>query len=114
MGLKKEQPCTIRLTSSQELWLRKNYPHVSTDVCALILGMSRRTVIRKARKLGLRKTEQFMKEAQAHTARRARESHIKNGTYPPKDYYSPNLQKGEPYRFKSCNRDAADTGIVAV
>ncbi len=41
-----------------------------------------------------------MKEVQAHTSKKARESHLRNGTYPPKGYYSPNLQKGKPYQFR--------------
>lgn len=100
MGLKKDQPCKIHLTPQQELWMKIHWPHMSNEICALILGISHRSVVRQARRLGLQKTEQFMKECQAHTSKRAKESHIKNGTYPAKGYYSPNLQKGEAYQFK--------------
>lgn len=100
MGLKKDQPNKIHLTREQELWMRTHYPHMSTEICALILGISHSSVTRQARRLGLNKTEQFMKECQAHTSKRAHESHLKNGTYPAKGYYSPNLQKGEAYQFK--------------
>ena len=100
LGLKKEQPNTIHLTSEQQRWMRLHYPHMATEICALILGISPRSVTRQARRLGLRKTEQFMKECQAHTSKRAKESHLKNGTYPAKGVLSPNLQKGEQYRFK--------------
>ena len=100
MGLKKDQPNKIHLTREQELWMRTHYPHISTEICALILGISHSSVTRQARRLGLNKTEQFMKECQAHTSKRAHESHLKNGTYPAKGYYSPNLQKGEAYQFK--------------
>ena len=50
--------------------------------------------------MGLSKTAQFMRECQAHTSKRAPESHRRNGTYPAKGYYSPNLQKGAKYQFK--------------
>lgn len=101
LGLKKEQPCKIRLTPSQVLWLRNNYPHISTEVCALILGVSHRTVSRRARALGLAKTEAYRREAHAHGVELARQTALRNGSYPPKGYYSPNLQKGEAYRFRS-------------
>lgn len=100
MGLRKEQPCKIHLSQQQELWLKVNFPHVSNGICALMLGLPESTVIRKAHALGLKKTQQFMKECQLHTAKRAKESHIRNGTYPAKGYYSPNLQKGEAFQFK--------------
>lgn len=100
MGLKKDHPCKINLTPKQELWMKIHWPHMSNEICALILGISHRSVVRQARRLGLQKTEQFMKECQAHTSKRAKESHLKNGTYPAKGYYSPNLQKGAQYQFK--------------
>lgn len=100
MGLKKEQPNKIHLTQQQELWMKINWPHMSNEICALMLGISLRSVVRQARRLGLQKTEQFIKECQAHTSKRAKENHLKNGTYPAKGYYSPNLQKGEAYQFK--------------
>lgn len=100
LGLWKEQPCKIRLTPSQELWMKRNWPHMSNGICAMYLGISLRSVIRQARRLGLEKTPQFMRECQAHTARKAKESHERNGTYPAKGWYSPNLRKGERYQFK--------------
>jgi DNA-binding MurR/RpiR family transcriptional regulator len=84
----------------QTLWLRRNFPDMATAICALYLGVSESSVKRIAYAMGLQKTAQFMREAQAHAARRAKESHLRNGTYPPKGWYSPNLQKGQQYRFK--------------
>lgn len=101
LGLHKEQPCKIRLDERRTLWLKLNFPHMSNAVCAALLDISPRSVVRLARRLGLKKTAQFMSEAQAHTARRAKESHLKNGTYPAKGWYSPNLQKGREYQFGS-------------
>ncbi len=64
------------------------------EICATYLGVSLRTVNRLAADMNLRKTAQFMKESQAYTSRKAKESHLRNGTYPAKGYYSPNLRKG--------------------
>lgn len=100
LGLKKDQPNKIHLTREQEIWMRCHFPHMATEICALMLGISPRSVVRQARRLGLQKTEQFIKECQAHTAKKAKDSHLKNGTYPAKGWYSPNLQKGEAYQFK--------------
>lgn len=100
LGLHKRQPRRIELTEDRELWLKLNFPHMSNRICALILGISERSVNRLAKRLGLRKTERFMEECRAHTARKAKESHLRNGTYPPKGVYNANLQKGGPYRFR--------------
>lgn len=100
LGLSKEHPSKIRLTDEQTRWLVKNFPHMSNGICALYLGISLRSVSRIARELELRKTPQFMAECQAYTAKKAQESHRKNGTYPPKGVYPPNLRKGEKYQFK--------------
>lgn len=101
IGLRrKEQPGKIHLTLEQQLWLRRNFPDMANAICALYLGVSESSVVRLARRMGLQKTAQFMREAQAHAVKRARESHLRNGTYPPKGWYSPNLQKGQQYRFK--------------
>ena len=100
IGLRrKEQPGKIILTEQQRFWMRRNYPDMANAICALYLGVSVSSVVRLARRMGLQKTAQFMREAQAHAARRARESHLRNGTYPPKGWYSPNLQKGAAHRF---------------
>lgn len=101
IGLRrKEQPGKIHLTLEQQMWMRRNFPGMATAICALYLGVSESSVKRIAYAMGLQKTPQFMREAQAHAVKRARESHLRNGTYPPKGWYSPNLQKGQQYRFK--------------
>lgn len=98
LGLpKKDDPKKINLESRDLLWLKLNYPHMRTEICALKLGISLRSCVRIARKLGVTKTPQFMKECQAFTARKAKESHLRNGTYPPKGFIIPG---GELYRFK--------------
>lgn len=94
---KKQDPNKIRLSDSDMLWLKLNYPHTRTLICALKLGISLRSCVRLARKLGVEKTPQFMRECQEFTSRKAKESHIANGTYPPKGFIIPG---GEKYRFK--------------
>lgn len=104
LGLpKKPDPNTIRLTGGQQLWLRLNYPHMRNELCAGHLGMSVSSCVRWARRLGLEKTAEFMRECQAFTTRMAKESNIRNGTYPPKGVVNANLAKGERYRFKKKN-----------
>lgn len=93
-------PARIVLAEEQKLWLRLNFPHMSNGICALRLGVSERTVCRMARQYRLEKTPQFMAECRAHTARKAKESHLRNGTYPPKGLVNGNLAKGAPFRFK--------------
>ena len=100
LGFKKNHSCRIDLTPEEQRWLKANYPHMATIVCALKLGISQRTCVRRARELGVYKTEQFMKEAQAHTSKRAKESHLRNGTYNPKGVIPVNLLKGSTHRFK--------------
>lgn len=90
----------IRLAQEQKNWLRRNYPDMANAICALYLGVSESSVARIAHGMGLRKTEQFMREAQLHAAKKAKESHLRNGTYPPKGWYSPNLQKGKEWQIK--------------
>lgn len=96
----KKAPNQIQLSTTDMLWLKNNYPHMRTVICAMKLGISLRSCVRMARKLGVEKTEQFMKETQAVTARKAKESHLAHNTYPPKGVINENIAKGEAYRFK--------------
>lgn len=101
MGLpKRDDPKKLELSDSQRTWLKRNYPHMRTEICAMHLGISHSSTVRLARKLGVNKTDQFVRECQQFTARKAKESHLKNGTYPPKGVVTANLAKGEKYRFK--------------
>lgn len=98
LGLpKKDDPNKIKLNDWDLRWLMLNYPHMRTEICALKLGISLRSCVRIARKLGVEKTAQFMKECQAFTSLKAKESHLRNGTYPPKGFIIPG---SEQYRFK--------------
>lgn len=97
IGLHKDQPCKIKLSQEQIWWLKRNYKDIRNDVCATYLGISLRSVVRIARYYGLEKSPQFMKDCQAFTAKKAKESHLRNGTYPPKGFIIPNREK---YYFK--------------
>lgn len=96
----KKDPKQIQLSTSDMLWLKNNYPHMRNEICAMKLGISLRSCVRLARKLGVEKTEQFMRDRQAITARKAKESHLAHNTYPPKGVINENIAKGEAYRFK--------------
>lgn len=101
LGLpKKKDPNIIELDIEQIIWLKSNYPYIRTELCALRLGISPRSVTRFARKFKLVKTPSFMKDCQRYTAQKAKESHLANGTYPPKGIVNENLKKGEAFRFK--------------
>lgn len=96
----KENPSKIHLSTVDIIWLKNNFPHMRNEICAMKLGISMRSCIRIAHKLGLEKTREFMVSCQKITAKKAKESHIRNGTFPPKGVLNPNLSKGAPYRFK--------------
>lgn len=80
----------MEVTASQEAWLIKHYKHTKNAEVAAHLGISESTMHRIVRKLGLKKTPQFMRKCQQATTAAAKESHLRNGTYPPKGYIIPN------------------------
>lgn len=80
----------MEITASQEAWLVKHYKHTKNAEVAAHLGISESTMHRIVRKLGLKKTPQFMRKCQQATTAAAKESHLRNGTYPPKGYVIPN------------------------
>lgn len=85
------------LTDRQETWLKKHFKNTkNADLCEK-LGISETALHRYARQFGLTKTKQFMKKVQANTAAKAKESHLKHGTYPPKGYRIP---RSEEFQFK--------------
>ena len=53
---------------------------------------------RFARELGLTKSRQHMRKTQRNAADKAKASHLRNGTYPPKGYIIP---RSEEFRFKA-------------
>lgn len=85
----------IVLTPQQERWLTNHFKHTKNSECAERLGISLRSVVRIARKLGLTKSRQFMARCQRETSDAAKESHRRNGTYPPKGFRIPKSEVGQ-------------------
>lgn len=97
----------IELTPEQERWLERHFRHTRNAEAADRLGISVRSLVRIARRLGLAKSRQFMRAAQRNAADRARESHLRNGTYPPKGFIIP---RSEEFRFKPGETSAQRIG----
>lgn len=87
----------ITLTPEQEKWLIAHFKHTKNEEIGERLGISQSSVHRFARELGLTKTKQFMRKVQKNTSERAKASHLRNGTYPPKGYRIP---RSEEFQFK--------------
>lgn len=85
------------LTEEEVKWLGKHFRNTKNAELAARLGISESSVHRYARELGLKKTPQFIRKCQTATALAAKESHIRNGTYPPKGYRIP---RSEEFQFK--------------
>ena len=88
------QGVKIVLTEKQEAWLIKHFKHTKNDEIATKFGIAPTSAIRLARKLGLKKTPQFVAKCQREMAEAAKRSHLINGTYPPKGYQIPGKEKG--------------------
>lgn len=93
----------IELTPEQERWMRAHFKHTLNDDIMERFGWSEGTLHRFARRLGLKKTPQFRRKTQLNAAAKAKASHLKNGTYPPKGYIIPG---SEEYRFRK-----GETGV---
>ena len=87
----------IVLTAKQEAYLVKHFKNTKNDVLMAKLGLKFSTFHRIVRKLGLKKTKQFMHKTQKACSDAAKASHIKNKTYPPKGYRIP---RSEEFQFK--------------
>ena len=88
----------ITLTPEQERWLVAHFRHTRNEEIGERLGISQSSLHRFARELGLTKTRQFMRKQQRNAADKAKESHLRNGTYPPKGYRIP---RSEEFQFKA-------------
>ena len=87
----------VILSDKERTWLLRHFKHTRNEDILARLGISASTLYRIVRELGLGKSPQHLKKCQEHAARKARESHLANGTYPPKGYVIPG---SENYRFK--------------
>lgn len=88
----------ITLTQEQERWLKAHFRHTRNEEIGERLGISETTMHRFARELGLTKSRQHMRKTQRNAADKAKESHLRNGTYPPKGYRIP---RSEEFQFKA-------------
>lgn len=93
----------IYLTPEQEAWMIKHYKHTPNEEICKRFGISLSTMQRIKRELGLSKSRQFMQKCQTNASEKAKESHLRNGTYPPKGYRVPGsenncFKKGESNR----------------
>lgn len=101
LGLKKAQhPFKKNIPAGDILWLKLNFKHLTNDLLCMRLKISHSTLHRLARQYGLTKSPEFMKDTHAFTVKKAHESHIRNGTYPPKGVPHPNFAGSEKYQFK--------------
>lgn len=94
----KHSPCYStgsgrNLTEAQLAWLDKHFKHTRNEDIQKRLKISFSALHRLARERGLKKTKQFMKKSQENAQKAAKESHIANGTYPPKGYLIPGREK---------------------
>ena len=87
----------IYLTSAQRKWLEKHFKHTKNAEIAERFNISYRSVVRIAKRMGLKKSPQFMKKTQLEAAAKAKESNLKNGTYNPKGFKIP---RSEEFHFK--------------
>lgn len=90
LGLRKEHPRKKKLSESDLLWLRLNYPNMRNELIALKFGTSKRYVSSLASSMGLRKSEQFIRECEIYMARKGQESNSRAL----KGVFSENLRKG--------------------
>ena len=98
-GTKKDTRKCV-LTNSDKLWLKLNYPYMANKICAMKFGISERTLHRLIQPMGLKKSEQFIKECWEHSFKLAREASIRLGIVPKKGVVNDNLKHGEKYRWK--------------
>lgn len=56
-------------------WLRRNFSDLRNEICATRLGVSRSTLIKMARSMGLNKSAQFIKESRSFSGKRTAERH---------------------------------------
>lgn len=63
----------IELTEKQKKYLIRHFPNTRNEDLAAHLGLSQRTMIRRATELGLRKTKQFMNKCHRNGLQRAHE-----------------------------------------
>ena len=85
----------IILTPKQEKWLAAHFKHTKNDEIVAKLGISHSTLHRIARRMGLKKSRQFLAKCQANAAAEAYKTNRRNN-WPPKGYRIPNANRFKP------------------
>lgn len=85
----------LDLTDKEVAYLTKHFKHMKNAELAAKLNIGERSVVRLARKFGLKKTAQFMRKCQQEMTEAAHASHLRNGTYPPKGFVIPNREAAQ-------------------
>lgn len=92
-GLKRTHKLnSFHFTPEMDEYMRKHFPNTTNEVLGEYFGCSTRTVIRRARVLGVSKSKAFMKQMQKEGAAAAKYFNIKHGRYPPKGFHIPNRE----------------------
>lgn len=100
--MKENQFGPVVLTDEQKEWLAKHFKHTKNAEIAERLGCSVRSVTRIARKMGLKKSRQFVTKCQLNAAAEANRVNRELGLYPPKGYQIPNSDKGRFRKGETC------------
>ena len=87
-----------KITEQQKKWIIKHFKNTKNDEIIIKIGISNSTLHRFARANGLHKTKQFKTKCQLLAAEMAKQSHLRNKTYPQKGFRIP---KSEENYFKS-------------
>lgn len=96
-GRHTEARVRVEVTEAQRAWLARHFRNTRNEDIMERFGWSHSTLHRVARSMGLKKTGRFLTKCQRSAAAAARDSHVINGTYPPKGYVIPG---SEDYRFR--------------
>lgn len=94
----------VELPEKDIQWILKHYKHTLNKDIMEKYGLSEGWLHRFARQNGLHKSRQFRAKKQQEITARAKESHLKNGTYPQKGFVIPNCEAG---RFKPGHKESA-------
>lgn len=86
----------VRLTIEQEMWLKAHFSDTSNAECAAYCGCGWRTIVRKARAMGLVKSREFMEKSWRKGVETMRILNNGEGNQGKVNL----LKYGVPYRFK--------------
>lgn len=85
----------VTFTDDDLQYIRDHYADTHNEELAAHFNCGWRTIVRRAAEMGLKKSPEFMRQCQRHTAEAAKNSHLRHGTYPPKGFVIPNRHIGQ-------------------